>query len=115
MQHPILMTKTRPLQQLIHEAPHCIRIQRPTVPMLIHILLQVLFTVLEYKNKFGLGVDDIVQANDIDVFEFFHQRNFADGCGWCSFFCIEVDFFQGYYFVGGSGSSLEGYFEYKAG
>jgi hypothetical protein len=42
------------------------------------------------------GVDDIVEADDVVVLEFFHKGYFADGGGWRAFFGIEMDFFEGY-------------------
>lgn len=39
-------------------------------------------------------MDDIVEAEDVLVVEFFHQGNFADSRRGCAFFCVEGDFFE---------------------
>ena len=39
-------------------------------------------------------MDDVAEVDNIVVFEFFHEGNFADGGGGCSFLVIKVDFFQ---------------------
>jgi hypothetical protein len=57
---------------------------------LVHILLKVLITVLEDKDKFCLRMYDIVEADDVDMLEFFHERNLPDGSGGRPFLCIEM-------------------------
>jgi len=89
------MTKSGPLQELKHEAANGVRIECPTIPMLIHVLLQILLTVLEYKNQLRFGVNDVVQSDDVNMLQFLHQRDLADCGGWCSFFSIEMNLFQG--------------------
>lgn len=91
MKDLILMAKCGPLEELEHEAAHCVRVKSASLAMLVHILLQILLAVLENKNKFCLCVYDVVQSNDVDMLELFHERDLADGGRWRPFFSIEVD------------------------
>lgn len=67
------MTERRAHQQLVHEAAHCVWIERAAVAVSVHVLLEVAFAVFEDENEFGLGMDDIVEADDIDMLELFHE------------------------------------------
>jgi hypothetical protein len=46
--------------------------------MSIHILLQIEVHELKDEHQFSLGVDDIVQSDDVGVFEFFHEADLSD-------------------------------------
>lgn len=59
----------------------------------VHIFLEVFVHVFEYEHEFLVCVDDVAEVDDVVVFEFFHEGDFADGGGGCSFFVVEVDFF----------------------
>ena len=102
MQNPILVAKRGALQKLVHEAPDSDRVEGTTVSMNIHVLLQVSLAVLEDKDKLCFGVDDIVEANDVDVLELLHERYLADGGGRRPFLCIQVDLLECDDFIGGS-------------
>lgn len=67
--------------------------------MLIHVFLEVLFTKFENENQFCLSVNDIVESDDVDMTQLFHERNFADGGGRGAFFCIEMNLLQGNDFI----------------
>ena len=88
------MTECSALEELVHEAPDSAGIKSSTIAMGIHILLQVPLAVLEDENEFGLCVDNIVEADDVYVLQFFHKRDFADGGRWSAFFRIEVNLFE---------------------
>jgi len=45
-------------------------------------------------------VDDIVEGDNVFVFELFHEGDFADGGAGGAFFAVEVDFFEGDEFAG---------------
>jgi len=100
------MTECRALEQLKHETANGRWIERASITMLVHVLLEVLFAVLKDENKFGFGVDNIVKADDVDVFEFLHEGDLTDCCRRCSFFGIEVNLFQCDDLVGCPRSSL---------
>lgn len=70
--------------------------------MNIHVLLQIPLTVLEDKYQFCFGVDDIVEAHDVDVLELFHERDLTDGGRWGAFLGIEVYLFERHNLVCGS-------------
>lgn len=73
MQNLVFMTKSGSLQELEHEAPDDFGVKRTTIPILIHVLLQILLAKLENENKLCLAMDDVVEANDVGVFELLHQ------------------------------------------
>lgn len=73
MQHPVLVAERRAHQQLVHEAAYCMRIERATVAVSVHVLLKVAFAVLEDEDKFSLGMDDVVEADDVNMLELFHE------------------------------------------
>jgi len=106
MEDLILVTEGSAFEKLVHEASDCIGIKRASVPMLIHILFEVLFAVLEYEDQLCFGMDNVVETDDVDVLELLHKGDLADRSGWCPFFSIEMDLFQCNDFVGGSRSSL---------
>ena len=74
--------------------------------MSVHIALEVLLAEFENKDEFLLGVDDIVEANDVGVTELLHKRDFSDGSRGSALLSIEVDFFEGDNFIGGPGTAL---------
>jgi hypothetical protein len=52
-------------------------------------------------------MNNIVEADDVLVFQLLHQRDLADRGRGCAFFGIEVDLFQGYQFPSLPVSSFE--------
>lgn len=79
MQDAVLVTERGALQELIHEASNRGGIKGATVAVLIHIFLEILVTVLEYKNEFRLCVYDVVKAHDVDVLQFLHEGDLPNG------------------------------------
>lgn len=67
--------------------------------MLIHVLLQILLTELEDEDEFRFGMYDIVKSEDVDVLQFFHERDLPDCCRWGAFFGIEVNLFECHNFI----------------
>lgn len=51
--------------------------------------------MLKYEHKLVLGMDDVVEGDDVFVLELFHERNLTDGGRRRSFFAVKVYFFQG--------------------
>lgn len=78
----------------MHEGLDGNGIKHAAVASRIHVLLKILVHVLEDEHELVLGVDDIVQADNVLVLQLFHQRDFADGGTRCAFFGIKVDLFQ---------------------
>lgn len=107
MKDSILMTKSCPFQQLVHETPHGNGVQCTAVAMGIHVFLQIPITVFEDKDKLCFGVDNVVQADDVDMLEFLHERDLSDRGGGSPFFSIKVDLFEGDNFVCGPGATLQ--------
>ena len=89
------MTKSSHFEKLVHETLHRRSIQSASFAVRVHVFLEILLTILEYEDKLGFGVDDIVQAHDVYVHELFHERDLPDGRGRGSLLGIEVDLLQG--------------------
>lgn len=106
MKDLVLVTKRGPLQKLVHETPDGVGVKRATIAILVHVLLQILFAVLENENEFRLGVYNVVEADDVDMLELLHERDLSDGGRWSSFFSIEMNFLECYNLIGGSRSTL---------
>lgn len=88
MQYLVLVAEGSALEQLKHETPDSLGRQGTAVSILVHILLEILLAVFEDEDELGLRVDNIMQANDVDMLELLHERDFTDSGGWRSFFCI---------------------------
>lgn len=96
MQDPVFVAESGTHQELVHEAADCHWVQRASIPIGIHVLLQIALAVFENEHEFGFGVDHIVQADYVDMLELLHQGDLADGCRRGAFFRIEMDFLQRY-------------------
>lgn len=79
VQNPVLVTERSTLEKLVHETPNGDGIEGATLAVDIHVLLEVAFTVLKYEDELCLGVDDVVEADDIDMLELFHEGDLTDG------------------------------------
>lgn len=106
MQYSVLVTVCRPHQQLVDEASNSHRIERSVVSILIHILFQVALAIFENEDELCLGVDDIVEAKDVDMLELLHERDLTDSSGRGSLFSIKMYLFEGDDFVGCARSAL---------
>jgi hypothetical protein len=73
MQDPVLVAKRCALEKLVHETSDGHRVECTPIAMLVHVFLEILVTVFEDKDKFCLRVYDIVQADNVDMFELFHE------------------------------------------
>ena len=78
VQNSVLVTERSTLEKLVHETPNGDRIEGATLAVDIHVLLEVAFAILKDEDEFGLGVDDVVEADDVDVLELLHKGNLAD-------------------------------------
>ena len=94
MQNAVLVTERGTSQELVHEAANGHRIECATIAVRVHVLLEISFTVLEDEDQLGFCVDDIVEADDVDVLELFHERDLADGSRWCTLFGIQMNFLE---------------------
>lgn len=57
------------VQQLIGEVLDGVEGKGAAISVRVHVALQVLFAVFEDEDQLGLGVDDIVEADNVDVLE----------------------------------------------
>lgn len=95
------------LQELVHEGFDGDVVELAAGAAAVHVFFEVLIHVFEDEHEFVFGVDDVVQGDDVFVFELFHQGDFADGGAGGAFFAVEVDFFEGDEFVGLSVATFE--------
>jgi hypothetical protein len=95
------------LEELVHEGFDGDGGQCSSISLGIHVLLQVLIHIFEDQHELVLGMNDIVEADDVLVFQLLHQRDLADCGRGCAFFGIEVDLFQSYQFPSLPISSFE--------
>ena len=95
VQDAVVVAEGDATQQLLHEGLDGDVVELAAVAAGVHVLFQVFVHVLEDEHEFVLGVDDVVEGNDVFVFEFFHQGDLADGGRGGAFFGVEVDFFEG--------------------
>ena len=79
VQNPVLVTERSALEKLVHKTPNGDGIEGATLAVDIHVLLEVAFTVLKYEDELCLGVNDVVEADDIDMLELFHEGDLTDG------------------------------------
>jgi len=76
----VVMAECCALQELVHEASDGVWVEGAAISVLVHVLLEILFAVLEDEDKLCLGMDNVVQSDDVDMLELLHERDFADGC-----------------------------------
>lgn len=67
------MTERCALEELVHEAPDCDGVQCAAFSVGVHVLLKILVAVLEDQDELGLCVYDVVESDDVDVLELFHE------------------------------------------
>lgn len=72
MQNPILVTELDSLQDLVHEGFDSDIVQLASTSSGIHVFLQVFIHVFKYQHEFVFGVDDIIEGDNVFMFEFFH-------------------------------------------
>jgi hypothetical protein len=78
VENTIFVTERCSFQQLIHEAPNGHRVQSTALSMGVHVFLEISIAIFEDKNELCFGVDDVVKADDVNVFELLHQGNLPD-------------------------------------
>jgi hypothetical protein len=93
MEDMSLVAECNSAQELEHERFDFI--SREGTAVGIHVLFEVLVHIFKYEHELVFGVDDIVEADDVVVFELLHEGDFANGGGWCAFFRVEMDLFEG--------------------
>ncbi len=100
MQDAVFVAELDSLQNLVHEGFDGDIVELTTATSRIHVFLQILIHIFEYEHQFIFGVDDVVQRDDVIMFEFLHQGNLADGGAWGAFFRVEMDLFEGHQLAG---------------
>jgi len=106
MENAVFVTKGGAFEELIHKTTDRHWVESTTIAVRIHILLEVLLAILEYKDQFGLGVNDIVKADDVLMFELLHEGNLADSSGRSTLLSVQMDFLESDDFIRGPGPPL---------
>jgi hypothetical protein len=79
VENSVLMAEGDTFAQLVHETPDGGQIEGPALSVSVHVALEILLAEFENEDELLLGVDDVVEANDVRVTELFHERDFSDG------------------------------------
>ncbi len=107
VQDSVGVTEVNALQELMHKGFDGGRGQCSSLALCVHILLQVLVHVFKNQHELILGVDNIVETDNVLVLQLLHQGDLADCCRGCAFFRIEVDFLECYQLSGLSITAFE--------
>lgn len=94
MQNTVLVAEIDALEKLIHEGLDCCGLECASLPVGVHISLQVAVHVFKDEHKLVLGVDHVVQSDNVLVLQFLHERDFTNGGRRRAFFRVEVDFLE---------------------
>lgn len=78
------MTIGQATEQLEQEQFHIVHVD--DIPAVIQVLLQVLVQVLKDKSEELLRVDNVMQCDNVSMFEVLEQQQFPDGGAGGSFF-----------------------------
>jgi hypothetical protein len=106
MENLVLVTKRGAFEQLEHEAAHCGGVESTPIAVLIHVLLEVLFAILKDKDELCFCVDHVVESDDVDVLQFFHEGDLANSSGGRALFSVQMDLFESNNLIGGPRSAL---------
>lgn len=96
VENSVLVAKGDPLQQLVHEGPDRDVVQLAAGAARVHVFLQIFIHILEHEHEFVLGVDDVMEGDDVLVLELFHQRNLTDGGRRRALLGIQMDLLEGH-------------------
>ena len=94
MEDAIVVTERCPLEELPHEGPDDGGFEGAAFSVRIHVLFEIEVHEFEDEHELGLGVDDVVEADDVGMLELFHEGDFSNGGGGSAFFCVEVDLLE---------------------
>ena len=106
MKYAILMAEGSPFKKLEHEASDSIGIKSTSLAMGVHVTFEILVAELEDEYQFCFRMDHVVQADDVDVLEFLHERDLSYSSRWCALLRIEMDLLQSDNLIGRTRSTL---------
>lgn len=90
-----LVAESNALEQLVHEGLDGGWVEGTAVTARVHVALEVLVHELKDEHELVLGVDDIVQQDNVLVAQLLHERNLADGRRGRALLRVEVDLLEG--------------------
>lgn len=94
MKHSVLVAEVDALEQLVHEGLDGGGLESTALAVRVHVSLKISIHVLEDEHELVLSVNDVVESNDILVFELLHERDLADGSRRGPFFRVEMDLLE---------------------
>ena len=94
VQNTIFVAKGNALKELVHEGFDGDVIELTASAPGIHVFLQIFVHVFEDQHEFVLGVDDIMEGDNVFVLQLFHERDLADSRRRCAFFRVQMNFLE---------------------
>lgn len=85
VQNAVFVAECNALKELVHEGFDSDVIELTAAAAGIHVFLQIFVHVFEDQHEFVLGVDDIVEGDDVFMLQLFHERDLANSRGWRAF------------------------------
>ena len=72
VENSVLVAEGNTFTQLIHETPHSGQLESAALSVGVHVALEILLAEFENEDEFLLGVDNIVEANNVKMTELLH-------------------------------------------
>lgn len=94
VQDAVFVAEGNSLEKLVHEGFDGDVVKLTASAAGIHVFLQILIHVFKDQHELVLGVDDIVEGDNVIMLQLLHERDLADGCGWCAFFRVQMNLFE---------------------
>lgn len=107
MQDAVVVAEGNAAHQLVHEGLDGGGVEGAAVAARVHVALQVLVHELKDEHQLVLGVDDVVQQDNVLVAQLLHKGDFADGRRGRALLRVEVDLLEGDELAGLAVAALE--------
>lgn len=103
----VVVAEGNTAKQLVHEGFDGGRVQGASITAGVHVSFEILVHELEDEHELVLGVDNIVEKDNVLVLQLLHKGDFTDGGGGGALFRIEVDFLESHELAGLAVAALE--------
>lgn len=95
VQDAVVVAEGDAAHQLVHEGLDGGGVEGASIAARVHVALQVLVHELEDEHELVLGVNDVVQQDNVLVAQLLHERDLADGRRGRALLRVEVDLLEG--------------------